>query len=130
MALIMLYRCIPKMDHHCPWTTNCVSHTTFPHFLRFVLYAVISMSILAYHLFRRVLVIWDNRNLPAYLGPPVWAMVHLFVLVLINSITVFALSILLVRSIYSLAINTTMIESWEIECHEALVDRARRTGGY
>lgn len=123
-------RCIPKMDHHCPWTSNCVSLTTFPHFLRFVLYAVISMSILAYHLFGRVLVIWDNRNLPAYLGPPVWTMVHLFVLVLVNSITLFALSILLVRSIYSLAINTTMIESWEIERHEALVDRARRTGGY
>jgi palmitoyltransferase len=118
------------MDHHCPWTTNCVSLTTFPHFLRFVFYAVISMSILTYHLFRRVLVIWDNRNLPAYLGPPVWTMVHLFTLVLINSITLFALSILLVRSIYSLAINTSMIESWEIERHEALVDRARRTGGY
>jgi palmitoyltransferase len=118
------------MDHHCPWTTNCVSLTTFPHFLRFVLYAVISMSILTYHLFQRVLVLWDNRNLPAYLGPPVWAMVHLFVLVLLNSIALFALSILLIRSIYSLAINTTMIESWEIERHEALVDRARKMGGY
>jgi palmitoyltransferase len=129
-TLTDICRCIPKMDHHCPWTTNCVSLTTFPHFLRFVLYTVISMSILTYHLFIRVLIIWANRNLPAYLGPPVWTMVHLFVLVLVNSITLFALSILLVRSIYSLAINTTMIESWEIERHEALADRARRTGGY
>lgn len=88
------------------------------------------MSILAYHLFQRILVLWENRNLPAYLGPPVWTMFHLFVLVLVNSITLFALSILLIRSIYSLAINTTMIESWEIERHEALVDRARKTGGY
>ena len=118
------------MDHHCPWTTNCVSLTTLPHFLRFVLYAVISMSILEYHLSRRIFVLWDTRNLPAYLGPSVWTMAHLFVLVLINSITLFALSILLVRSIYSLAINTTMIESWEIERHEVLVDRARKAGGY
>ena len=118
------------MDHHCPWTTNCVSLTTFPHFLRFVFYAVISMSILEYHLYNRILVIWVNRNLPAYLGPPTWTMVHLLVLLLVNSITLFALSILLVRSIYSLAINTTMIESWEIERHEALVDRARKLGGY
>lgn len=52
------------------------------------------------------------------------------VLVVVNSITLFALSILLVRSVYSLAINTTMIESWEIERHEALVYRAKKTGGY
>ncbi len=74
--------------------------------------------------------IWENRNLPAYLGPPVWAMAHLLVLILVNSITLFALGILLTRAIYSLATNTSMIESWEIERHEALVDRSRKTGGY
>jgi palmitoyltransferase len=88
------------------------------------------MSILAYHLFVRAAVIFSNRNLPAYLGPPTWAMAHLFVLILVNSVTLFALSILFVRATYSLAINTTMIESWEIERHEALVDRARKTGGW
>ena len=118
------------MDHHCPWTTNCVSHTTFPHFIRFVFYAVLSMSILAYHLFIRASEIFSNRNLPAYLGPPTWTMAHLLVLILVNSVTLFALSILLVHAIYSLAINTTMIESWEIERHEALVNRARKTGGW
>src|SRR6266542_2876913 len=105
MGLLMILRCIPKMYHHCPWTTNCVSHTTFPHFIRFVLYAVISMSILEYHLIIRCLVIWENRNLPAYLGPPVWAMAHLLVLVLVNSTTLFALGILLTRALYSLATN-------------------------
>ena len=129
-VLIIADRCIPKMDHHCPWTTNCVSHITFPHFLRFILYAVISMSILAYHLFIRASVLFSNRNLPAYLGPPTWAMAHLFVLILVNGVTLFALSILFVRATYSLAINTTMIESWEIERHEALVERARKTGGW
>ncbi|PBP19878.1 DHHC zinc finger membrane protein [Diplocarpon rosae] len=123
-------RCIPKMDHHCPWTRNCVSHTTFPHFLRFVLYAVISMSILAYHLYIRAMLIWDNRNLPSYLGPPKWALAHLFVLLVVNSFTLFALIILLVSAAHSLVINTTMIESWEIERHEALVDRSLRTSGY
>jgi palmitoyltransferase len=118
------------MDHHCPWTTNCVSHTTFPHFIRFVLYAVISMSILTYHLFIRASAIFSNRNLPAYLGPPTWAMAHLLVLIVVNSVTLFALSILFVRAVYSLAINTTMIESWEIERQEALVERAKKTGGW
>jgi palmitoyltransferase len=123
-------RCIPKMDHHCPWTSNCVSHTTFPHFIRFIFYAVLSMSILAYHLFRRVAVIWDDRLLPAYLGPATWAIAHLLVLLVVNGITLFALTILLVRSVYSLSINTTMIESWEIERHDALVKRSRKSGGY
>ena len=88
------------------------------------------MSILTYHLFRRVAVIWDDRLLPAYLGPPTWAIAHLLVLLVANGITLFALAILLVRSLYSLSVNTTMIESWEIERHEALVKRSRKSGGY
>lgn len=44
--------------------------------------------------------------------------------------TVFALFILLVRSLWSLLFNTTTIESWEIERHETLVRRARVLGGY
>jgi hypothetical protein len=58
-------RCIPKMDHHCPWTANCVSHTTFPHFIRFVFYAVAAMSYLEYFLFVRARHLWDNRALPS-----------------------------------------------------------------
>jgi palmitoyltransferase len=57
-------------------------------------------------------------------------MAHLLVLLAINSLTLFGLAVLLIRASYSLAINTTMIESWEIERHEALVDRTRRSGGY
>jgi palmitoyltransferase len=56
-------RCIPKMDHHCPWTYNCVSHRTFPHFLRFVFYSVAAMSILEYHLFMRAAVLFRDRAL-------------------------------------------------------------------
>jgi len=57
-------------------------------------------------------------------------MAHLLVLVIANSITLFALSILLIRATYSLATNTTMIESWEIERHDALVERSKKMGGY
>jgi palmitoyltransferase len=58
-------RCIPKMDHHCPWTVNCVSHFTFPHFMRFLWYAVSAMSYLEYFLFLRAEVVWRDRNLPS-----------------------------------------------------------------
>jgi palmitoyltransferase len=64
-------RCIPKMDHHCPWTRNCVSHFTLPHFVRFLFYAVVSMIYLESFIFTRVGIIWENRNMPSVrLSPP------------------------------------------------------------
>lgn len=137
------------MDHHCPWTRNCVSHFTFPHFVRFLFYAVVSMMYLESFLFTRAAVIWDNRNLPSvmtnggnpckrcdtnhilqYLGPSIAQLTHLFLLIVVNSITLFALFILLVRTLWSLGTNVTTIESWEIERHETLLRRARYFGGY
>jgi palmitoyltransferase len=123
-------RCIPKMDHHCPWTSNCVSHTTFPHFIRFLFYAVSSMIYLFKLLWPRIALIWSNRNLPAYLGPSMLQLGHLFLLTVTNFLTLFVLSILLIRNIWCLAVNTTTIEGWEIERHRTLVRRARYFGGY
>ncbi|EON61876.1 hypothetical protein W97_01094 [Coniosporium apollinis CBS 100218] len=118
------------MDHHCPWTVNCVSHITFPHFIRFLFYAVAAMVYLEYFLYIRAAVLWKDRKMPSYLGPSALQLAHLFVLVVANSTTLFALSILLVQSIWGLASNTTTIERWEIERHEALLRRARHLGGF
>ncbi|OJJ63044.1 hypothetical protein ASPSYDRAFT_145575 [Aspergillus sydowii CBS 593.65] len=123
-------RCVPKMDHHCPWTSNCVSHFTFPHFVRFLFYAVLGITYLESRLFKRVSKVWASRNLPSYLGPSVVQLGHLFVLFVINSLTLFALFVLLVRTLWSLGSNTTTIESWEIERHETLLRRARHFGGF
>ncbi|RDH37697.1 DHHC palmitoyltransferase-domain-containing protein [Aspergillus welwitschiae] len=123
-------RCIPKMDHHCPWTSNCVSHFTFPHFVRFLFYAVTGMSYLETLLYERASIIWASRNRPSYLGPSALQMGHLFVLLVVNSFTVFFLMILLGRTIWSMSINTTTIEEWEIERHQTLVRRSRHFGGY
>lgn len=123
-------RCVLKMDHHCPWTVNCVSHITFPHFIRFLFYAVAAMAYLEYFLYVRAAILWKDRKMPSYLGPSPAQLIHLFVLVVANSITLFALSILLVQSVWGLASNTTTIERWEIERHEALLRRARHLGGY
>ncbi|PWY80755.1 zf-DHHC-domain-containing protein [Aspergillus sclerotioniger CBS 115572] len=123
-------RCIPKMDHHCPWTNNCVSHFTFPHFIRFLFYAVTGMSYLETLLYERASILWASRHRPSYLGPSALQMAHLFVLLVVNSFTVFFLLILLGRTIWSLSINTTTIEDWEIERHQTLVRRSRHYGGY
>ncbi|ORY19399.1 DHHC palmitoyltransferase-domain-containing protein [Clohesyomyces aquaticus] len=123
-------RCIPKMDHHCPWTSNCVSHTTFPHFFRFLFYATTSMIYLFSLLWPRIKFVWDDRNLPSYLGPSIFQLAHLFMLTLANFFALFAVGILFVRNVWCLAVNTTTIEGWEIERHKTLVRRARYFGGY
>jgi palmitoyltransferase len=88
------------------------------------------MSVLSYFLYIRAKVIWDNRNLPSYLGPSGFRLAHLFILIVVNGLTLFALMVLFVSAAHSLAINTTMIEQWEIERHEALIQRSRRLGGF
>lgn len=47
-----------------------------------------------------------------------------------NSLVLFALILLVGRTLWSLALNTTTIEGWEIERHEAVLRRARESGGY
>ncbi|KAJ4307760.1 Palmitoyltransferase [Neodidymelliopsis sp. IMI 364377] len=118
------------MDHHCPWTANCVSHTTFPHFLRFLFYTTLGLSLLESFLFTRLSHLWTARDLPSYLGPSMFQLAHIFTTLIANSITLFMLGILLLRNIWCLAVNTTTIEGWEIERHKTLLRRARHFGGY
>ncbi|KAK2795753.1 Palmitoyltransferase [Onygenales sp. PD_12] len=68
--------------------------------------------------------------MPSYLGPSLVQLVHLFLLVVVNTMVLFALAILLTRTLWCLGGNTTTIEVWEIERHRTLIRRARVFGGY
>ncbi|KAI1484379.1 DHHC palmitoyltransferase-domain-containing protein [Biscogniauxia mediterranea] len=116
-------RCVPKMDHHCPWTNNCVSLQTFPHFLRFLVYTNVSLWTLLSFLFRRVHGLWAARHMPAYLGPTLGQLVLLTMLLIVAGITSLVLTLLLATTLKGWAFNTTMIEGWEIERHEAVLER-------
>jgi palmitoyltransferase len=85
---------------------------------------------LEHYLWVRAMEIWSQRSLPSYLGPPMWALAHMLVLIVLNSLVLFGLLILFIHAAHSLATNTTMIENWEIERHAALVERARKNGGW
>jgi palmitoyltransferase len=98
--------------------------------MRFLFYAVSSMMYLEYFLYIRAARVWEDRHMPSYLGPSVYQFVHLFVLLIVNTMTLLLVSIMLARGIYSLATNVTTIEGWEIERHEQLLRRARVLGGY
>jgi hypothetical protein len=64
-----------------------------------------------------------------YLGPTIFQLAHLFILVVTNSLVLFALILLTGRTIWSMSLNMTTIEGWEIERHETLLRRARTLGG-
>ncbi len=57
-------------------------------------------------------------------------MVLLFMVFSGNSITLFGMSLLFIRNIWSLGANITTIEGWEIDRHNILVRRARKHGGF
>ena len=65
-----------------------------------------------------------------YLGPSPTQLIFLFIILIANSMTLFALAILLARNIWILGANVSTIEGWEIERHETLLRRARVLGGY
>ncbi|KAK5992923.1 Palmitoyltransferase PFA4 [Cladobotryum mycophilum] len=119
-------RCIPKMDHHCPWTRNCVSMTTFPHFLRFLVYANVSLWTLGRFLWHRFYALYETRDMPAYLGPSLCALISLAFLALIWFFTSLALGIMLITTTQNWVFNRTTIEGWEVERHEAIIGRGGR----
>lgn len=144
-----VHRCVMKMDHHCPWTGNCVGYRTLPHFIRFLFYSVIAMLYLGYFLVLRLLALWEQRQLSIVgqqqscdcdpisnflsslqsLGPSQWALGHLVALCAINLIACFMISMLFCISVYCLGANMTAIEGLQIERHKKLLKRARRNGG-
>ncbi|EMT64440.1 Palmitoyltransferase PFA4 [Fusarium odoratissimum] len=67
--------------------------------------------------------IWEHRKLPAYLGPSLSGLIGLSLIAIVNFFTTVALGIMLINTIRSWIFNQTMIEGWEQERHEALMDK-------
>lgn len=57
-------------------------------------------------------------------------LITLFVLIIVNTLTLFLVGVTFFRAFYALCCNVSTIESWEIERHEQLLRRSRVLGGY
>ncbi|MCJ1389333.1 Palmitoyltransferase [Xylographa bjoerkii] len=98
--------------------------------MRFLFYAVASMTYLEYLMLFRCGILWRKRDLPSYLGPSPAVLISLALYLVLNFVTLFALTVMFLRSLWSLCTNVTTIESWEIERHKTLLRRSRALGGY
>ena len=68
--------------------------------------------------------LWEQRLVPAYLGPSVGALLGCTLLSVVWFGTQFALTVLLVTTVRSWVLGKTMIEEWEGERHESLLARS------
>lgn len=114
------------MDHHCPWTNNCVGYRNLPHFIRFLFYCSITCGYLFIQLLKRGFAVWEARDEPSYNGPHTLPeLLLLAALLFVDLLVTFSLSILYLRTLWSSAEGYTTIEIWEQDRHEVLVGRKR-----
>ncbi|KAJ1963213.1 Palmitoyltransferase [Dipsacomyces acuminosporus] len=110
-------RCVLKMDHHCPWTNNCVGFYNQGHFLRFVYMvdATCAMA-LAMHAMRMYELVVDSLNGTYYVRQPTQTEVAFLIInmTLLFFVLLFV-GVLSCYHVYLVSRNTTTIESREKE---------------
>ncbi|KAK9380035.1 DHHC palmitoyltransferase-domain-containing protein [Kockiozyma suomiensis] len=122
----MCKTCVLRMDHHCPWTNNCVGHRNLPHFMRFLACAVWGLSSLLITLCGRIADLWASRHRPMLDSMiTVAELTATLVMTPLTLLVWFSLVLLLIRTLWSLCVNTTMIESWERERVEGQIRKGR-----
>ena len=106
-------RCVLKMDHHCPWTLNCIGAHNHAHFLRFLFYTVLADFTVLIFLCRRIYSIYLIAHLSSIHGPSTTELIFLVLTTFSSFVTLFLVSILLGYQIWSVIENTTTIEALE-----------------
>lgn len=113
-------QCVLMMDHHCPWTLNCVGYKNFPHFIRFLLWIIISTSQLNWYFFKRVICIWNLWN-NVNISFQRTEFIFLTILIPFNLFIWLTIFILLIRCINNQILHgRTQIETWELDRLETL----------
>ncbi|CCD23925.1 palmitoyltransferase PFA4 NDAI_0C02650 [Naumovozyma dairenensis CBS 421] len=113
-------QCVLMMDHHCPWTMNCVGYKNFPHFIRFLMWIIITTGFLLVHLLKRTMTMWNLRHLPSYIFDRN-EIIFLTILIPMDAFILLTISLLFIRCFNNQIVRgMTQIEFWELERLENL----------
>lgn len=107
-------KCVLRMDHHCPWTNNCIGYFNLPHFMRFLFWVIIDVSIGLYLTIKQLIKLYKMRHLPSYLISKSSVGMNIVNFILLGFVLL-TISILFIRCMLAIISNQTMIESWECE---------------
>lgn len=111
-------QCVLMMDHHCPWTMNCVGYLNYPHFLRFLVWVIITTGFLFIQLCSRIKFIWDHKDFRGMSQTITTRseLIFLTILTPMNAFVILTIFVLFVRCIRNQIFNgMTQIENWELE---------------
>src|SRR5271154_560188 len=106
-------RCVLKMDHHCPWTLNCIGAHNHAHFLRFLFYTILADFTVVSFLARRIYSVYRISHLSSIHGPKATEFVFLILISFSSAVSLFLISILFGYQVWSVIENTTTIEALE-----------------
>lgn len=107
-------KCILRMDHHCPWTNNCIGYNNLPHFMRFLVWILVTITYGFIYFCGRIWKLIQIKNLPSYFISTSFLTI-IVINILLISFVLLTISILFIRCVASIISNQTMIEQWECE---------------
>lgn len=113
------------MDHHCPWTLNCIGAHNHAHFLRFLFYTILAQLMVLVFLARRIYSIYLIAHLSTIHSPSVKELVFLILVSFSSFVTIILISILFGYQIWSVIENTTTIEALEKQRVQTWVEKNR-----